>query len=374
MTTLVIEGQLVLEDRVAPGRLHVDGPLITGVELDPGVLAGPVIAPGFCDVHVHGYGGHDAMGEPADLDGMARGLLTHGVTSFLPTAVSAPLEGLTAFAERVRAWMPEAPADGAGPLGFNLEGPFVSHERKGAHDPRFLMAPAAAPPAMVEALIPEMRVITIAPELPGALELIALLSDRGVAVCLGHSAADLETSRAGYAAGATSTTHLFNGMSGIDHHHPGLAVAALTDDKVYVELIADGHHVHPALWPIVTRTKPRNRLVLVSDGILLGGTDLHSGVLGGLAVEANGGRCVLAGTDRLAGSLISLDAAVRNLATHRVPLHDAVGAATRNPLDLIGVTDRGRLAAGQRADLVQLGSDLRVQRVMRSGEWRFPNA
>lgn len=372
MSSVVLEGQLVLEDRVAAGRLRVEGGLIAAVELDDAVSGGPFITPGFCDVHVHGFGGHDAMGESSDLDGMARGLLAHGVTSFLPTAVAAPLEGLNVFAESVRSWMHTAPANGAEPLGFNLEGPFLSHERRGAHNDRYLLAPADAPRHMVESLIPGMRVITMAPELDGALELIVELSTRGVAVSLGHSAANLDEARAGYAAGATTTTHLFNAMGGVDHRNPGLAVEALTNDLVYVELIADTFHVHPALWPIVMRTKPANHLVLVSDAIPLAGTDVRTGTLGGVHVEVRDERCVLAGTDRLAGSLIALDSAVRNLVNHAVPLPRAVAAATRNPLTLIGITDRGRLAAGQRADLVQLSEGLRVQRVMRAGEWRSP--
>ncbi len=186
---------------------------------------------------------------------------------------------------------------------------------------------------------------------------------------VGHSAAGLDAARAGYAAGASSTTHLFNAMPNIDHHAPGLAVAALTADDVYVELIADGHHVHPALWPIITRTKPADRLLLVSDALALAGTGALHGVIGSLEVQVEGDRCTLRSTGVLAGSLIALDSAVRNLARSGVALPFAVAAASRNPASLIGAGDRGRLAAGQRADIVQLSEDLAVQRVMRGGEW-----
>ena len=125
-------GRLVLDDRVEPGRIAIENGRIAAVEPDPSASDGPLIAPGFVDVHVHGWGGFDAMGEPADLDGMARALLARGVTSFLPTAVTASMERLTGFAQRVREWMPSAPADGAEPLGFNLEGPFLSQAMKGA--------------------------------------------------------------------------------------------------------------------------------------------------------------------------------------------------------------------------------------------------
>jgi N-acetylglucosamine-6-phosphate deacetylase len=321
------------------------------------------------DVHVHGWGGHDAMGDPAALDGMARRLLRRGVTSFLPTAVTAPLEELVVFAERVRTWLPHAPADGAEPLGFNLEGPFLAAGRRGAHDPTHLQVPAAVPRPTLEPLIDGLRLLTIAPELPGATDLIRWLRDRDVATSIGHSAATLEEAQAGYQAGGTSTTHLFNAMSGVDHRAPGVAVAALLDDAVYVELIADGIHVHPALWPLITRVKPLDRLLLVSDAIALAGMGDGRGQIGGLEVEVVGQRVTLAGTSTLAGSVIALDSAVRNLVASGVPLPAAVAAASRNPLALIGVSDRGRIAVGQRADLVELDPGLRIRRVMRAGTW-----
>ncbi len=319
---------------------------------------GPYIAPGFVDVHVHGWGGHDAMGDRAALDGMARALLRRGVTSFLPTAVTAPLTDLVAFAEGVRSWLPDAPADGAEPLGFNLEGPFLATARRGAHDTAHLQVPAEVPPAALEPLVDGLRLLTIAPELPGATDLIRWLHERDVAVSIGHSAATLAEARAGYEAGARSTTHLFNAMSGVDHRSPGVAVAALLDDAVYVELIADGIHVDPGVWPLITRLKPADRLLLVSDAIALAGMGDGRGQIGGLAVEVVGQRVTLAGTATLAGSVIALDAAVRNLVEAGVPLPAAVAAASRNPSALLGISDRGRIAVGQRADLVELDGDL----------------
>jgi N-acetylglucosamine-6-phosphate deacetylase len=375
MSTIAIVGQLVLEDHVARGRLHIADGVITDVEVEAasaasaGAGAGPIIAPGFCDVHVHGFGGGDAAGSRADLDTMARALLRQGVTSFLPTAVSAPLNELAAFAERVRAWTSAAPQDGAEPLGFNMEGPFLSPARRGAHDPRHLLEPAAVPREGLEPLLDGLRVMTVAPELPGAQELIGWLAARGVVVSVGHSAANLEAARRGYTSGARSTTHLFNAMTGLDHRAPGVTAAALTTDDCFVELIADGHHVHPALWPIVLRSKPAGRTLLVSDAISLAGTAATHGTLGGLAVEVHGDRCTLAGTDTLAGSVIALDTAVRHLVRAGTPLSVALAAASRNPLALLGVTDRGRLAPGLRADLVELAPDLRVTRVMKAGEW-----
>jgi len=372
-----VRGRLVLDDRVVGGRITVEGDRISAVELDdnddPGATL-PLISPGFVDVHVHGGGGHDAMGGAAALGGMARHLLGHGVTSFLPTAVAAPLSTLIGFADEVRGWMAVAAADGAvglgaEALGFNLEGPYLAPARRGAHDPTHLQVPADVSFEALEPLIEGLRLITIAPELPGALELIGWLRGRGVAISIGHSAANLEQARAGYAAGGTSTTHLFNAMSGVDHHAPGLAVTALVDDSAYVELIADGEHVHPALWPIITRSKPADRLILVSDAISLAGTGDGRARVGGLEVEVVGQRVTLVGTATMAGSVIALDDAVRNLVGSGVALPAAVAAASRNPLAMLGVTNRGRLAVGQRADLVELDDGLHVRRVMRAGTW-----
>ncbi|MEA2676420.1 MAG: N-acetylglucosamine-6-phosphate deacetylase [Chloroflexota bacterium] len=367
-----VSGRLILEDQVVQGALTIENGLITDVTLasdSAGEPSASFLSPGFVDVHVHGWGGHSAMGDRAALDGMARALLRRGVTSFLPTAVTAPLPQLGEFAARVRDWLPYAPDDGAEPLGFNLEGPFLAEARRGAHDPAFLLAPAEVARHDLDALLDSCRLITVAPELRGALELIAWLDSAGVRVSLGHSGATFEMGRAAYAAGATSTTHLFNAMSGLDHRAPGVAAAALLDDRVFTELIADGIHVDRALWPLIARLKPVERLLLVSDAIPLAGTGDGRGRLGSLDVDIAGERVTLAGTTTLAGSVLALDTAVRNMVGAGIALPAAVAAATRNPLELLGISDRGRLAAGQRADLVELDADLQVQRVMRSGTW-----
>lgn len=360
-------GRLVLDDQVVGGRLVIENGLIAAVDVDASVKAGRYLVPGFVDVHIHGWGGHDAMGDPAALTGMARALARRGVTSFLPTAVSAPLAELAAFAERVRAWMPVAPADGAAPLGFNLEGPFLAGARRGAHDQALLMHPADIPTGALDALLTGLRIITVAPELPGALDLIKDLRGRGVLVSLGHSAASLDEARAGYAAGGSTTTHLFNGMTGLDHRAPGLAAAALLDDDVFVELIADGHHVHPGLWPLITRLKPADRVMLVSDAIVLAGQGDGLARIGTLDVEAREGRATLAGADTLAGSVIALDDAVRALVRAGTSLPAAIAAASSNPSAMLGESDRGRLAVGRRADVVALDDALRVSDVWLAG-------
>jgi N-acetylglucosamine-6-phosphate deacetylase len=390
---------LVLADAVVRGSVTIDDGWITAVELDDEPAAGepaagpgagrastgarrgsgrglgsardpgPLIAPGYADIHVHGWGGHDATGGAEALTGMARALLRRGVTSFLPTAPSLVPGELGVFVERVRRWLPVAPSDGAEPLGFNLEGPFLAPARAGAHDPRALRTPRQLGDTVAQRWSEGLRVITIAPELRGATGLIRRLVAGGVVVSLGHSSATLDEARAGYAAGARSTTHLFNAMSGLDHRSPGLATAALAEDGAWVELIADGLHVHPALWHLVARAKPRDRLVLVSDAIAVAGTGDGRTSLGGLEVEVRDGRATLAGTSTLAGSVIGLDSAVRNVVREGLPLPDAVAAASANPLALIGQGDRGRIEPGWRAHLVELGPNLEVRRVTRGFGW-----
>jgi N-acetylglucosamine-6-phosphate deacetylase len=353
-------GRIVRDAGVTPGRLTIEDGLIAGVAPDAEGAGGPFIAPGFIDLHVHGWGGHDAMAGRDALGGMARALAQRGVTSFLPTAVSAPLDELHRFAAEVRAWMPQAGADGAQPLGFNLEGPFLSPERLGAHDERHLRLPADMPRGDLEPLLDGLRLVTVAPELDGALELVAWFVEHGVVVSLGHSAATLAQARAGYAAGATSTTHLFNAMTGLEHRRPGLAAAALSNDAVAVELIADDLHVDPVFYRIVARAKPPNGLFLVSDGISLAGTGDGSARLGDMAVEVRDGRATLAGSDTIAGSVIALDTALRNVIAGGLSLTDAVAAASRNPAHLLGLADRGRIEVGLRADLVELDDELSV--------------
>src|SRR5437870_1231444 len=214
-------GRAVLDDRVVGARIVVADGQIESIEEDDAGDAGPYLSPGFVDVHVHGWGGHDAMGDEAALDGMARALLTHGVTSFVPAAVTSPLEQLAAFADRVRGWMPSAPEDGAEPLGFNIEGPCISPEKKGAQNEAFIKLPSAVDRTVLEPMLDGLRIMTVAPEREGALDLVGWLARLGVNVSLGHSNATGDEASRGYAAGARTTTHLFNAMSGVDNQRPG---------------------------------------------------------------------------------------------------------------------------------------------------------
>ena len=251
----------------------------------------------------------------AALDGMARALLGRGVTAFLPTAVTAPLDVLERFADRVRAWQPGGAGRRRRAARLQSRGPVPRPMRDGAPTTGTTSSRRPTSPTSGSSAIADgLAVTTIAPELPGAPELIERLARRGVAVSLGHSAADLDAARAGYAARRldrrpTCSTRCRTSTT----DRRVLRSRALEAEDVFVELIADGNHVHPALWPLIARLKPRDRLMLVSDALSLAGTGDGRARVGGLEVEVIDGRATLAGTTTLAGSVIALDSAVRNL-------------------------------------------------------------
>lgn len=367
-STVSIAGRLVVDGAIRRGRVEVENGVIASVEFTERG-EGPLISPGLVDIHVHGACGEDVMSGREALARVGRFLLRHGVTSFLPTSVSAPISEVLKFAATVRDFAHDNAGATAQALGVHLEGPYLSTLRKGAQNEAHILAPSDVPFARIGPMADVLRLVTVAPELPGAREFIAAAVSHSVAISLGHSTATADEANAGFNAGARSTTHLFNAMTGIDHHHPGLAAVALARDDVYVELIADGEHVDRTLWSTVWRTKPADRLILVSDAVSLAGLPGGHAVLGGLPVEIANDRAVLSGTDTLAGSLLSLDAAVHNVVAAGLTFERAIQAVTENPLRLIGVGDRGTIRPGLRADLVSWTDDLRVERVMLGGTW-----
>jgi N-acetylglucosamine-6-phosphate deacetylase len=386
-----IEGALVHGPRIVAGRLTVRGGRI--VDVDLGARAGAlqtstapvrpgdripapwVVAPGFIDVHIHGSGGASAMdGSPA-LEQLAGVLAGHGVTSFLPTAVTAPLADLAGFAADVRAARSAQAARkpgalaGARILGANLEGPAIDPAHRGAHDPASIVDPAVLLAAWQADPRPwtEVRIVTLAPERPGGLDLVRYLITKGVIASIGHTGATFEEACAAYAAGARSTTHLFNRMTGLEGRAPGVVGAALIDRRASAELIADAVHVDPTIWPVLWRVLGP-RLVLVSDATVAAGLGDGTYRLGGIAVTVANGRATTA-DGRLAGSTISVADAVSNLVSNGLALPRAVGAATIAPATLLGRPDLGRLKVGAWADLVVLDPAGRVQRTMIGGRW-----
>jgi N-acetylglucosamine-6-phosphate deacetylase len=323
-----------------------------------------VVLPGFIDVHVHGGAGHDTMDGEDGVLGLARFHARKGTTALCPTTVTSEvssLERALGGVARAAARPPEGVS--ARVLGAHLEGPFISEARLGAQ-PRHARRPDRA---LLERLLAAgpVSLVTLAPELEGALELVAHLRERDIRASLGHSDAGLEAARAAYASGARGATHLFNAMSGVHHRSPGLAVAALETEGAFLELILDGHHVHPALLDLTLRAA-RGRVVLVTDAIRAAGLGDGETDLGGQRVTVREGRATLA-SGTLAGSVLTLDRALANAVTAGLALERAAELLSRNPADYLGRPDLGRFAPGARGDAVVLSDDLVLARVLVGG-------
>ena len=321
-----------------------------------------VLAPGFIDIHIHGGAGFDVMHASADeLAHFERFLATKGVTSYFPTTVTAPLDATYVSLERLAAAVETAEArarDGevrAQPLGLHLEGPFLSHAKRGVHPPEFLQPPSVETfDKLWQAARGTVSIMTVAPELENAQYMIREAAQRGVCVSLGHSDATAEQAQAGIAAGGRHVTHTFNAMRALDHREPGLTGVALGDDRLTAELICDGIHIVPEVVKLWYRAKGVDRAVLVSDAISATGQGDGRYRLGPFEVEVKGDRCQYEG--KLAGSVLTLDRAVRNLMQFAsLGLGESVRAASLNPARVAGVSGRkGALVQGADADIVVL--------------------
>jgi N-acetylglucosamine-6-phosphate deacetylase len=328
--------------------------------------AGNLLAPGFIDLQINGAFGQDFTENPGAIWEVARRLPEFGVTAFLPTIVTSAPEKLE-VAVRVLGRRPAGFA-GAEPLGLHVEGPYLNPDRRGAHNPSHLRTPEAT---HVPNWSPScgVRVVTLAPELPGALALIAALVARGIVVGIGHSIASHEQAVAGIDAGARYGTHLFNAMAPLGHREPGVVGALLTDDRMTVGLIADGIHTHPELVKLAWRALGPARLNLVTDAMAALGMPPGRYSLGGLEVLVDDAGARLP-DGRLAGSTLSLDAAVRNLvAMAGCTPEAALQTVTETPARLLGVNGRlGVVEPGAAADLVLLDAGLQVRATLVGGE------
>lgn len=337
--TVLIEGDRfrAVEDRLAipDGARVIDA-------------AGLTLAPGLIDLQVNGGFGFDLTAAPESIWEVGARLPRYGVTAFLPTIISSPLETIGAAQAVLSVGSPSG-YRGAFPLGLHLEGPFLSPSKRGAHNPVFLRLPEER---LVEGWSPQrqVRMVTLAPELPGARAVIGRLAARGVVVSAGHSMADYEEAIAGLEAGITFGTHLFNAMPPFDHRAPGLVGALLADARAKVGLIPDGVHLHPAVVSLAWRSKGASRVSVVTDAMAALGMAPGRYSLGGseVIVDKTSARQQ---DGRLAGSILSLDQAVRNMvAFSGCSLAQALMSATSTPAQLLGLTDRGRIAVGCIAD------------------------
>ncbi len=352
----LVDGLLVQGDvEVLDGRISAVG------------LAAPagrgIAVPGFVDLQVNGFGGVDFL--DADADGYRRAgeaLLETGVTAYLPTLITSP-------EQQILAAMREVPISDARPriLGMHLEGPFLSPNRLGTHEASSRRDPDLA---LLDRLLDSgpVRMMTLAPELPGASALIDRLLERGVAVSLGHTDATAEQANEAFDRGARSVTHLFNAMRPFQHRDPGIVGAALARDDVVVWLIVDGIHLAPETVGVTWRAA-RGRLALVTDAITGAGVADGSYSLGNLDVRVHEG--TVRGPDGvLAGSVLTMDEAIRNLHALGVPLEEAFAAATSTPARVLGEPELGRIDVGLPADVVIVNDALEIERVLVGGEIR----
>ena len=328
--------------------------------------AGDTVVPGFIDLQVNGLAGHDAASGAAAIAAISSSLPRFGVTGFLPTLISRPLDEAVAFVEACA----NADAPGARVLGAHVEGPFLNPKYRGAHDPECLLLPT---PDHVQMLLKRPpRMLTLAPELPGALQAIQRLTAAGVLVSAGHSGASFAEAEAGFIAGVRFGTHLFNAMAPLHHREPGLPGALMAEERVTVGLIADGIHIHPSMLSLAIRMVGPGRLALTTDQVAAAGSPPGRYVIGGRDVISDGTSVRLAdGT--LAGSATTMDRMVHLVATLRgVTLRDAVEMATLTPARALGIDqEAGLIHRGARADLVVLDHAMRVKLTLVGGNVVF---
>ncbi|HUD73880.1 MAG TPA: N-acetylglucosamine-6-phosphate deacetylase [Terracidiphilus sp.] len=333
------------------------GALVVVIEGKEKILhfPGATLAPAFFDVHIHGAKGHDVMEATVEaLDTMGSFLASRGTGSYLATTVTAPLDAtLRSLSGLAKLLARPAVAGQARPLGIHLEGPFLSHSKRGVQPAEHLLAPdIAAFDRFFEAAEGHIRLMTLAPELPGAVELAVHATARGVRVSLGHSNATAAETRAAIAAGAVSATHTFNAMRPLDHREPGILGTVLTCDTLFAEMICDGIHTAREMAKLWWRAKGPERAILVTDAMSAAGMPDGEYQLGGFAVQVANGRAMVG--DVLAGSVLTLDRALANFVEFTgAPLEQALRLATVNPAAMTGLSDQaGSVAVGQPTSLV----------------------
>jgi N-acetylglucosamine-6-phosphate deacetylase len=334
-----------------------------------------ILAPGFVDIHIHGGAGIDVMrASAAETGKLDQFLATRGVTGYFSTTVAAPLDATCAALERIADAIENANTSQvnlmsgkARPLGIHLEGPFLSHKRRGVHPPENLLEPTLPVfERLWQAARGQVRMMTIAPELPGALEVIAEAARRKICVSIGHSDADMNTSRAAVQAGARHATHTFNAMRPLDHREPGIIGETLTSDHLSADIIADGIHVAPEIIKLFLHEKGLDRSVLITDAISATGMPDGTYQLGPIQVQVKDGKCTSNGS--LAGSVLTMDRAVRNITKFAGwSLQHAVRAATLNPARTAGLNGCGQIAAGTDANIILLSPEGDVLRTFARG-------
>ena len=372
----IINGRLVLEDGVVSGfaiifdekiQKIVPADEVNTEEYEVIDAEGNLVAPGLVDIHIHGYLGEDASdGSAAGLKKMAAGIAKNGVTSWCPTTMTIAKDEIVKAFDTAREVKAEETCYGAKILGVNCEGPFINPSKKGAQPGEYILPPDGD---FIVANADILKLFTVAPEMEGAKECIRQVSEDGrVLASMGHTGASFEEACAGIEAGVRHTTHLFNAMTALQHRNPGVVGAALSDERVSCELIADTFHVNPGLYKLVAKAKG-DKLCLITDCMRAGGMEDGDYTLGGQHVIKTGIQCLLEdGT--IAGSVLKLNEAVRNLKAHTdLSLSEVFACASLNPAKAIGEAENiGSLAVGKCADIIICDDEIQVKTTIINGE------
>ncbi|WP_329546902.1 N-acetylglucosamine-6-phosphate deacetylase [Streptomyces sp. NBC_01356] len=353
------------------GRVIVDGARIAGsapVDAETVDLSGHWLVPGFVDIHNHGGGG--ASFTSGTVEDVLKGIHTHrlhGTTTTMASTVTGDMDGLAQ-----RAGLLSELAEQGDIAGIHFEGPFISPCRKGAHSEELLRDPDPAEVRkLIDAARGQARMVTLATELPGGIDSVRLLAEHGVIAAIGHTDATYEQTAEAIEAGATVATHLFNAMPALGHRTPGPIAALLEDERITVELINDGTHLHPASLQLAFHHAGAGRVAFITDAMDAAGFGDGRYMLGPLEVEVADGVARLVEGGSIAGSTLTLDRAFKRAVTiDRLPVEDVVAALSANPARLLGMYDKvGSLEPGKDADLVILDSAFELKGVMRRGEW-----
>ena len=354
---VIEDGTILLDDGKIAAVGGPDLPVPQGAATRE--AAGLIVAPGLIDLQVNGGFGRDFTADPSSIWDVAAGLPRFGVTAFLPTIITSPPETIQAAQDTVNAGPPGGWI-GARSLGLHLEGPFLNPKKKGAHNPAHIRAPSSRE-IVNWSRESGVTLVTLAPELPGAAQVIGELVERGTVVSAGHSLASFEAAGAAFDTGIRYVTHLFNAMPALHHREPGLIAAALADDRLTVGLIADGLHVHPALVSLVWDLLGPTRLNLVTDAMAAMGMSPGEYALGDSLVTVDESSARL-GDGTLAGCVLSLDAILRLFISFtRASLSEALSTVTAVPARLLGLDGRlGAIRPGMEADLVLLTPSIEV--------------
>ena len=370
----IVNGKIILPDSIVEGRALLFDEKIAGLSetVPEGAeiidAKGRYVATGLVDIHIHGYLGEDTSdGSVEGIRKMAEGIVKNGVTAWLPTTMTVSYDDLRHAFDAVRVLMDKKNnPKGAQIMGVHAEGPFINPSKKGAQAVEYIR-PADAPFLIENSDV--IRIVTIAPEMPGALDCIREVTEKtSILVSMGHTAANYETAKAGIEAGVRHATHLFNAMTPLNHRDPGVVGASLADDRVSTELIADTFHISPDLFGLVAKVKGDN-LILITDCTRAGGLEDGEYTLGGQPIFVKGIECRLAdGT--IAGSVLKLNNAIRNMRDHTsLPLEQIVRMASINAARCIGLDKtKGSLEAGKDADIILADENFAVSETIIAGE------